>query len=707
MKRRILFLLVVFLCSFSAVKAQDDTDTAKYRTSEIDVNGLVNGLKLIEIPQSIGVLTARDINRTSGVHLMNTINLIPGVRMEMRTTTAGTRIVIRGYGNQTNFNGIGYKAYYNDIPLTDADGTTIMDDIDFTTLGRIEVFKGPSSSVYGTGIGGVVKLTTEKAPYGTSVRQLVEAGRYGLFRTNTTLSMGGARTNLWLNYGHQQEEGFRIHGNSNKNFVTLNGTLYSDNKQTISVFGNYTYSYDYLSGQVDSNGFYAYPDTAEVAYLRNDAHINIESSMIGLSHDYRFSNMFSNVTSFFTEGFTLDQPFAAGLNRTSKTKFGGRTTFTYSPMMGSVKTRFMFGGEYLKNTNFNKAYSLSNNVLGALTSDIELRPEQSNVFLQAELGFTSNTSLTLGGSYNMIRYDIADMRASTTTPAYVNKSGTRKFDGVFTPRVALNQIINKNMSVYASYSMGYSAPGTGAIVNAIGQVNTVVNPEKANSYEIGSKGSFMNGRFSYELAGYMMDVTDKLVSQNVAATQTTPAYTITVNAGKVRYQGVELGLNADLTPERSSFFSLVRPFLSYTYTNAYNVDFRLNTSDTTAAGNLNDKKVSGIAPHLLNVGLDLETKAGIYLNTTFMFVDKMPISFDNFRNADSYNVLNSKIGFRKMLNKNYTLDIFAGADNITGSKYSQMIFINLTPQNASTKYFNPAPQSATYYGGASLRYTFN
>jgi iron complex outermembrane receptor protein len=705
MKRQTLLVFLLLVFSASILKAQDDMDTTRnYQTGEIDVIGLINGLKPIEIPQSVGVLTGRDLNRSNGIHLMNTINLIPGVRMEMRTTTAGTRIVIRGYGNQTNFNGIGYKAYYNDIPLTDADGTTIMDDIDFTTLGRIEVFKGPSSSVYGTGIGGVVKLTTEKAPYGTSVRQMVEAGRYGLFRTNTSVSLGTARTNLWFNYGHQQEEGFRIHGNSNKNFLTMNGTLYSDNKQTISVFGNYTYSYDYLSGQVDSNGFYAYPDTAEVAYLRNDAHINIESSMIGLSHDYRFSNIFSNMTSMFTEGFTLDQPFAAGLNRTSKTKFGGRTTFTLSPMTGSVKTRFMFGGEYLKNINYNKAYSLSNNVLGAMTSDIEVRPEQSNVFLQAELGFTSNTSITLGGSYNMIRYDIADMRVAT---GYINKSGSKKFDGVFTPRVALNQIIAKNYSIYASFSQGYSAPGTGAVVNAIGQVNTNVQPEKANSYEIGSKGSFSNGRISYELAGYMMDVTDKLVSQNVAATQTTPAYTITVNAGKVRYQGIELGLNADITPTKSSFFSLIRPFLSYTYTNAYNVDFKLNTSDTSAAANLNDKKVSGIAPHLLNVGLDIDTKPGIYLNTTFMYVDKMPISFDNFRNADSYNTLNAKLGFKRNLGKNYVLDLFAGADNLTSAKYSQMIFINLTPQNAATKYFNPAPQTPTWYGGASLRYIFN
>ncbi len=36
--------------------------------------------------------------------------------------SGGQRITIRGYGNRTNFEGSGYKAYLNGIPLTDAEG---------------------------------------------------------------------------------------------------------------------------------------------------------------------------------------------------------------------------------------------------------------------------------------------------------------------------------------------------------------------------------------------------------------------------------------------------------------------------------------------------------------------------------------------------------------------------------------------------------
>jgi len=707
MKRQTLLVFFLMVFSVSILNAQDNADTTRnYQTGEIDVIGLINGLKPIEIPQSVGVITSRDLSRTSGISLLPAINLIPGVRMEMRNTTSGTRIVIRGYGNQTNFNGIGYKAYYNEIPLTDADGTTIMDDIDFTTLSRVEVFKGPSSSIYGTGIAGVVKLTTDRAPFGTSIKQSVEAGRYGLLRTNTNLSYGTAHTNMFLNYGYQQYDGFRLHSASKRNYVTLNGSLYSDSKQSFNIFGQYTYSYDYLSGQVDSLGLYNYPDSSEAVYVTNDGHVNIESSMIGLSHSYNFSNMFSNTTSIFTEGFNQDQPSGAGLTRTNKVKYGIRTSFTLSPMLGAMKSRFIFGGEFLKNINYAKSYNLtSTGSLGTLRADQEVKPQQSNVFAEANVNLTKSTTFTVGASYNMINYDIADMRASTTTPLYVNATVNKKFDGVFTPRVAINQIINDNMSVYASVSRGYSPPSTGQVViTSLGTVNADLKPELATSYEVGTKGSLLKNRLSYELAGYWMDVTDKLVSQNF----TSPVnYTATVNAGKVRYKGVELGLNYDMTPTRSSLFSLIRPFISYTYSNAENIEFRLNTSDTTAAGNLEGKKVSGVAPNLFNAGLDIDTKPGIYLNTTFMFVDIMPISFDNKKWAAPYKTLSAKLGLKRMLGKNYALDVFAGADNITGETYNQMIFINLTPQNAQTKYFNPAPPKVTYYGGVSLRYIFN
>jgi iron complex outermembrane receptor protein len=266
--------------------------------------------------------------------------------MENRMAMGGSRIVLRGYGNATNFNGVGYKAYLNDIPLTDADGTTFLDDVDFAILGRVEVLKGPASSLYGTGIGGVVNMYTERAPSGsTSIAENFMVGSYGLLRSSTTLRAGTDNASFLVNYGYQYYDTFRKHATSTKHFLTMNGDFYANERQTASVFLSYTNSYDLLPGQVDSVQLINSPDIAEAAYLANNANIKTESIRAGFSHEYRFSSQFVNRTSVFAAGQIIDQPFAAGVNKTSKMKFGGRSTLTWNTAADSpIDARITVGG---------------------------------------------------------------------------------------------------------------------------------------------------------------------------------------------------------------------------------------------------------------------------------------------------------------------------------------------------------------------------
>jgi outer membrane receptor protein involved in Fe transport len=101
-----------------------------------------------------------------------------------------SNLISGGYGNgvgfrgaSNNFDGQGYKVYLNGIPITDAEGTTIMDDIDFGSVGNVEVIKGPAGSLYGLAIAGAVNLQTKKADRGnTSISQQAMVGS---LRTST------------------------------------------------------------------------------------------------------------------------------------------------------------------------------------------------------------------------------------------------------------------------------------------------------------------------------------------------------------------------------------------------------------------------------------------------------------------------------------------------------------------------------------------
>ena len=97
-------------------------------------------------PVSITKLTTLELKRGTGVFLDDAIQTsVPGVIMNRRSVSGGQQFNIRGYGNGTrgtrginsNFDGQGYKVYLNGMPVTDAEGITTLDDIDYGSIGNV------------------------------------------------------------------------------------------------------------------------------------------------------------------------------------------------------------------------------------------------------------------------------------------------------------------------------------------------------------------------------------------------------------------------------------------------------------------------------------------------------------------------------------------------------------------------------------------
>ncbi len=683
-------------------------EPVNYQQHFIQVRGLYNGKNLLRTPGSIATLVEGDFDRNSKTNLQNSFNLLPGIRLELRNINTGARILLRGYGNQNNNAGIGYKAYYNDIPLTDADGTTNLDDIDFATLGRVELFRGPVSSVYGTGIGGVVNLVSLKANEGTTLGQTLLTGSNALLRSTTSIGIGNEKTNILFNYGQQRTDGYRMNSKSKKDFWDLNATIYNIPKSTLTLFAQYTKSDDQLSGQVDSMGLINYPDSAELNYIKNGSHSELESIRLGLSEEYIFSPQLSNKTTFFLGTQEIGQSLSTILTKTNRSNFGLRTAFIYTPWIGNVATRFTLGLEGLKNIIYQKSYNLTNGALGSLRTDQELKPMQWNVFAGIELTLAKNTLMVFSASSNFITYDNEDLRA--TGSGYVNQTGFRVFKPLITPRWVINHLISKNVSVYSNYSMGYAQPGTNQfIITQTGKINTNVGPEISNTFEVGAKASLLKNAMSLDFAFYNMEVSQKLLTQGYAATGGQPFYTAFVNAGSVNFTGIEFTMNYVYKPESKTFIRLIRPFLTYTFNASKNSDLKSDNNNNSFTKDYSLLRVSGIPKNVLNTGIDVEAGGGFYLNLTDMFTDRMPINLDNSVFADSYNLVNIRAGFRKLFrirNKpRYNLDIYWGNNNVFDTRYAQFVVINLPTINGiPPKYFTPGPKS-NLYGGITLGIT--
>ncbi|PSL46344.1 iron complex outermembrane receptor protein [Chitinophaga niastensis] len=680
---------------------------ASYNLNEITVNAATAKGNLL-VPKSVAILTRQDLQRNDGLFFENTLNLVPGVRMEKRTMSGGQRITIRGYGNGTNFNGTGYKAYLNGIPVTDAEGTTILDDIDFSILGRVEVIKGPASSLYGSGIGGVLKMYTLKpATLGTRITQEALAGSYGLFRTNTRVEYADDKSSVMLNYGHQNYDSYRINSASKKDFVSFIGDFHPNDKQTFSVYTAYNSSNDQLAGQLDSIQFAQKKDTGEVPYLNNHGYVAFETYRAGLSHNYAFSSHVSNLTSAYFSGYKQSQAFAVGLSSNMVQNLGARTALGLNFAGNAITWNGTIGAEYQKTNSFKKSYGLANNVPGALGGDLELATMQYNIFTQWEIKLPQGFTVTAGVSNNYIEYGITDRLANSANPTHKDQSGHKTFTPVVTPQITVLKSLNEAVSVYAGVSKGYSAPTSGqVIIPQISQVNKDLQPEKSIQYEVGAKGNLLQERLSFQLAVFDMEIKDKLTSQAITDNTGTVLYTVTSNAGGQQNRGAEVDLAYTIRYDKPIVFSLIRPFISYTYSNFTYDHFKSDNNNNPKTIDYSGNKASGVAPHLFNGGIDFITKWGVYLNTTLQYVDKMPITYDNNHYADAYTLLQAKLGYKHSLGKHFNLDVFAGGNNITGSRYYTMVFLNANFSGATPNIYLPGPYKATWYSGFNLSYKF-
>lgn len=269
---------------------------------------------------------------------------------------------------------------------------------------------------------------------------------------------------------------------------------------------------------------------------------------------------------------------------------------------------------------------------------------------------------------------------------------------MISPHLAINKVFSKELSVYAAYSKGYKAPVSSyffvPVSTSSAFVDTTLKPETGNQYEVGTKGSLLNDKLVYQISLFDAIFSNKMSA--VAVTQgTTTLYTYTVNSGRQDDKGIEASVKYTAFESGNSFFSMVRPFANFTYSK-----FRYRNY-VFKGTNYNDKKVAGVPPVTFNVGVDVNTLAGIYLNAYYSYRDAVYITSDNLNKTKSFGLLNAKFGLRRSISKHFDLDAFFGVNNITGVQYYNMVFVNQIPDA-----YLPAPLNAVYFGGISLKYNF-
>jgi len=119
----------------------------------------------------------------------------------------------------------------------------------------------------------------------------------------------------------------------------------------------------------------------------------------------------------------------------------------------------------------------------------------------------------------------------------------------FDPQVVLRYMPTENHSLYAKYVQSFKAGGSDtAIANVVPTYEEFVyDPEYATSYEVGSKGTLLDGRANYTISAFYT----KIIDLQTASTRPNElnATLLFGNAGKQEAKGVEVSMNYAATDQ--------------------------------------------------------------------------------------------------------------------------------------------------------------
>jgi len=649
-----------------------------------------------ETAGAVALITGEQIRSGNGVSLQTAFNSVPGVRMD-QSTLSEARISIRGNGVRSSFGMRNIKVYVNDIPVTEPDGTTRIEALDVNGIGQAEIIKGPASSIYGGGTGGVINLSLQRSPYQEQSIELSGlTGGYGLARLATSYRNGGDKMNSYASYGWQQYNGYREHSEDMRRFLTGNFQFFPSEKQIITLLVSRTTQHAHIPGSLTEEQINADPQQANPTNLDKRAGRYQNWTRIGVGQQYRFNEQLSNSSSVFTYFYDLDHPLPFSYIRNYYQSFGGRTRFHYKPDFQSFPTTFTVGFEFNQANSKGTRYVNNQGLEGAINNNSDAENQVYSLFYQSETALSTNTHLAVGLSYNGVTYDADDY-------LFPERSGVKKFKPQASPRVALSHNFGEALSLHGSISSGFSPPSGSEITNADGSINRALQAEKAINYEINAKGNLLGARLAYDLALFKMNMTGELIAQSVDQ-----GVTIYNNSGKTSRDGVELALSYLAIQENDHrAISLLRPFAALTYSHFKFNDYKILDPQGVVKAAYDGNDLTGIAPWVLNAGLQLETHMGIYFSGSYHFNDRLPLNDANTDFNPSYQVVDAKVGLRKNLMQSIALDIYAGLNNIGNEQYSSITSLNAVAfGGGNPAYFNPSPER-NLYAGLNIKYLFN
>jgi iron complex outermembrane receptor protein len=650
-----------------------------------------------DIPASIDAVEQREIREgRPQVNLSEALNRVPGIVVQNRQNYAqDLQISSRGFGARSTFGVRGLRLYADGIPATMPDGQGQAASFNLSSAQRIEVLRGPFSSLYGNSAGGVVQIFTQDGPPEPTVTVSGVAGSYET--TKFGLQLGGQRgmVNYTIDASRFDTEGYRDHSAARRDHVNAKFKLDAGTRGTLTFVVN---ALDQPETQ-DPLGLTA----AQVAQNRRQPGSNalafntrksISQGQAGLVYDVSLTAQDGiqlrgytgdrQVTQFLAIPLATQAALthAGGVVDLDRNYGGTGLRWIRNTSAAGMPLTLQAGVDYERMAERRKGFRNNNGVSGQLQRDENDVVSSTDFYAQAEWAPAPKWLVLAGVRRSRVSFDSRDFFIATGNG---DDSGSIRYART-TPAAGVTYKITPALNVYANAGKGFETPTFAELAyrpsGATG-LNLSLQPSDSVHREIGLK-ALLGSAGRVNAALFRIDTKNEIVVDTSAGGRATFK-----NASRTEREGFELGWQNRYPHgfETAVAYTLLRATFTESFTTLTGtpaVPVKVNAGSRmpgVPAQTLYGELAWRYPPTGFHAGAELRHSGKIYVND------------QNSEFAGAYTVANLRAGFEQR-GKAWTLTQFVRIDNVTDRSYIGSVIV----AEGNGRYYEPAPGRTALVG---------
>ena len=531
-----------------------------------------------EVPAAVSVVGREQLEQTPMTNIKDALEGMPSTLIGAKNQGYDARLMIRGAGLKARYGIREIMVLLNGIPITDPDSFTRLDFVDTQLVDRVEVVRGPNSTLWGiNATGGTINVITRSpgATWGGSVTG--DAGSFGAsaFQLNYSGALADKHFFSVDLSRRQADNDWRPHNEFDTTQVTVQPWISLGGGAMLENYISYTEADLQLPGSLVVNEdrgidqwtpFLEQGEAEETAEPWKDSGrysevLYLASRLRTRVGDVRFEPL------LFVNSWSHFHPVTGKINEADTVVGGIDAPVTWDHGVGSltggVTARFdlqdseAYTYADVTTTPTGRILSTESDRPGELMERSEQFTSLYGIYAQETLRFGERWLVDLGLRVDRIEFDISgdewiayDYNRGSYGPGAGELDSVRTYTPV-SPRLAAVLRLDDNLHLYGNISTGAQTPTFSELTT-----NPDLELTRVLNYELGLKGRY--SFLSFDSAVYDAVVQDEVVQVIEAF-----GYTEYVNAGTTEKIGVELSLTA--TPWLGVSFGAGYAYSHYEY----------------------------------------------------------------------------------------------------------------------------------------------